>query len=92
MSLGSGHGGMESISPMALAHSVHPIKNRSRKKRLSLLIGRCVSSFYVDIHISTHAYILSSFNKWWGTGLLLLLPIVIFLYIVIPFELRIKIL
>ena len=32
------------IAPMALAHPLHPIDNRSRNKRRDLWVGRCVSS------------------------------------------------
>ena len=32
------------IAPMALAHPLHPIDNRSRNKRRNLWVGRCVSS------------------------------------------------
>ena len=31
-------------TPMALAHPLHPIDNRSRNKRRNLWLGRCVSS------------------------------------------------
>ena len=31
-------------TPMALAHPIHPIDNRSRNKRRNLWVGRCVSS------------------------------------------------
>ena len=34
------------IAPMALAHPLHPIDNRSRNKRRNLWIGRCVSSWW----------------------------------------------
>ena len=33
------------ITLMALAHSLHPIHNRSRNKRRNLWVGRCVSSW-----------------------------------------------
>ena len=33
------------IAPMALAHPLHPIDNRSRNKRRNLWVGRCVSSW-----------------------------------------------
>ena len=39
-----GGGGL--IAPMALAHSLHPIDNRSRNKRRNLWVGRCVSSWW----------------------------------------------
>ena len=34
------------IAPMALAHPLHPIDNRSRNKRWNLWVGRCVSSWW----------------------------------------------
>ena len=34
------------IAPMALAHPLHPIDNRSRNKRQNLSVGRCVSSWW----------------------------------------------
>ena len=33
------------IAPMALAHSLHPIDNRSRNRRRNLWVGWCVSSW-----------------------------------------------
>ena len=34
------------IAPMALAHPLHPIDNKSRNKRRNLWAGRCVSSWW----------------------------------------------
>ena len=34
------------IAPMALAHPLHPIDNRSRNMRRNLWVGRCVSSWW----------------------------------------------
>ena len=34
------------VAPMALAHPLHPIDNRSRNKRRNLWVGRCVSSWW----------------------------------------------
>ena len=34
------------ITPMALAHPLHPIINRSRNKRRNLWVGRCVCSWW----------------------------------------------
>ena len=34
------------IAPMALAHPLHPIHNRSRNKCRNLWVGRCVSSWW----------------------------------------------
>ena len=34
------------ITPMALAHPLHPIDNRSRNKRRNLWVGGCVSSWW----------------------------------------------
>ena len=59
------------IAPMALAHPLHPIDNRSRNKRRNLWIGRCVSSWrpwfpsrssvliymYIFIYIYIYIYI-----------------------------------
>ena len=38
------HGSL--IAPMALAHPLHPIDNRSRNKRRNLWVGLCVSSWW----------------------------------------------
>ena len=38
--------GWSLIAPMALAHPLHPIDNRSRNKRRNLWVGRCVSSWW----------------------------------------------
>ena len=56
------------IAPMALAHSLHPIDNRSRNKRLNLWVGWWVSSWWpllpsrssVLIYIYMYIYICSS--------------------------------
>ena len=57
------------ISPMALAHPLHPIDNRSRNKRRNLWVGWCVSSWcswfpsrnsvliYMHIYIYIYIYI-----------------------------------
>ena len=34
------------IAPLALAHPLHPIHNRSRNKHRNLWVGRCVSSWW----------------------------------------------
>ena len=34
------------IAPLALAHPLHPIHNRSRNKHQNLWVGRCVSSWW----------------------------------------------
>ena len=52
------------IAPMALAHPLHPIDNRSRNKRRNLWVGWCVSSWWtlfpsgssVLIYIYMHFY------------------------------------
>ena len=52
------------IAPMALAHPLHPIDNRSRNKRRNLWVGRCVSSWWpwfpsrssVSIYIYIYIY------------------------------------
>ena len=54
------------IAPMALAHPLHPIDNRSRTRRRNLWVGWCVSSWWplfpsrssVLIYIYIHIYIL----------------------------------
>ena len=60
------------ITPMALAHPLHPIKSRSRNKRRNLWVGLCVScwrpwfwSVYSIYYIKTVNYscILSNWNK-----------------------------
>ena len=38
--------GRSLIAPMALAHSLHPIDNRSRNKRRNLWVGWCVSCWW----------------------------------------------
>ena len=38
--------GVSLIAPMALAHPLHPIDNRSRNKCRNLWVGRCVSSWW----------------------------------------------
>ena len=62
------------IAPMALAHPLYPIDNRSRNKRRNLWVGRCVSSWwpwfpsrssvliyiYIYIYVSLIFLILSS--------------------------------
>ena len=61
------------IAPMALAHPLHPIDNRSRNKRRNLWVGRCVSSWwpwipskssvliYMYIHICVYVHSLYEF-------------------------------
>ena len=53
------------ITPMALAHPLHPIRSMSRKKRRNLRVGWCVSSWrppvlYLNIksHILPFPYIM----------------------------------
>ena len=54
------------IAPMALAHPLHPIDNRSRNRRRNLWVGWCVSSWWplfpsrssVLIYIYIHIYML----------------------------------
>ena len=46
MIFGLEHEGGSLIAPMALAHPLHPIDNRSRNKRRNLWVGRCVSSWW----------------------------------------------
>ena len=60
------------ITPMALAHLLHPIKSRSTKNRQNLWVGWCASSwrpwfwpvyFIYYIHITHNSCILSNQNK-----------------------------
>ena len=46
MSCGLKHEGGGLITPMALAHPLHPISSRSSNKRRNLGVGRCVSSWW----------------------------------------------
>ena len=58
------------IAPMALAHPLHPIDNRSRNKRRDLWVGRCVSSWwpwfpsrsYVLIYMYIYMYVHSLYE------------------------------
>ena len=64
--------GASFIAPMALAHPLHPIDNRSSDRRRNLWVGWCVSSWwplfppgsfvlYIYIYIYIHTYI---YIKW----------------------------
>ena len=52
------------IVPMALAHPLHPIDNRSRNKRRNLLVGWCISTWWPlfpsrsSVLINTYVYML----------------------------------
>ena len=46
MSFGLEQEGGSLIAPMALAHPLHPIDNRSRNRRRNLWVGWCVSSWW----------------------------------------------
>ena len=69
------------IAPMALAHTLHPIDNRSRNRRRNLWVGWCVSSWwplfpsrssvYIYIYIYIHA-LLYEFCFLWFTNCVLL--------------------
>ena len=59
------------ITPMALAHPLHPIKSRSRNKRRNLWVGWCVSSWrpwfwpvhsVYYIHTTHYSRILINYN------------------------------
>ena len=69
------------IAPMALAHPLHPIDNRSRNRRRNLWVGWCVSSWWplfpprssVLINIYMHIYaLLYEFCFLWFTNCVLL--------------------
>ena len=60
------------ITPMALAHPLHPIKSRSRNKRRNLWVGWCVSSWWplfwpvhsiYYLHTTHYSRILTNWNK-----------------------------
>ena len=60
------------ITPMALAHPLHPIKSRSRNKRRNMWVGWCVSSWrpwfwlvhsIYYIHTTHYSRILTNQNK-----------------------------
>ena len=46
------------IAPMALAHPLHPIHNRSRNKHRNLWVGRCVSSWWPWFPSRSSAFII----------------------------------
>ena len=81
MIFGLGHEGGSLIAPMALAHPLHPIDNRSRNRRLNLWVGLCVSSWWplfpskssVLIYIYIYIYaLLYEFCCLWLTSCVLL--------------------
>ena len=45
-SFGLEQAGGSLITPMALAHPLHPINSRPKNKRRNLWVGRCVSSWW----------------------------------------------
>ena len=57
------------IAPMALAHPLHPIDNRSRNKRRNLWVGWCVSSWW----------------PWFPSRRSVFIYIYIYIYIYIPY-------
>ena len=66
------------VTPMALAHPIHPIKSRSRNKRRNLWVGWCVSSWQpwfwpvysiYYIHTTHHSCILSNWIKLFLRGI-----------------------
>ena len=59
MSFGLEQAGGSLIIPMALAHPLHPINDRSRNKRWNLWVGWCVSSWWpmFSSRISVSLYI-----------------------------------
>ena len=79
MIFGLEHEGGSLIAPMALAHPLHPIDNRSRNRRRNLCVG-CVSSWwplflnlcvYIYIYIYIYA-LLYEFCFLWFTNFILL--------------------
>ena len=64
--------GVSLIAPMALAHPLHSIDNRSRNKRRNLWVGRCVSSWWpwfpsrssVLIYMYMYVHSLYEFCYW----------------------------
>ena len=66
MSFGIEQEGGSLIVPMALAHPLHPINDRSKNKRRNLWVGWCVSSWWpmftsrssVSLYIYLYVYIL----------------------------------
>ena len=85
MIFGLEHEGGSLIAPMALAHPLHPIGNRSRNRRRNLWVGWCVSSWWplfpsrsyvlICIYIYIHIYIyalLYEFCFFWFTNCVLL--------------------
>ena len=67
------------IAPMALAHPLHPIDNRSRNRRRNLWVGWCVSSWwplfrpeiYIYIYIHIYALLYESCFLWFTNCVLL---------------------
>ena len=82
MSFGLEQEGGSLITPMALAHPLHPINSRSRNKCRNLWVGRCVSSRWplflsrnfvlICIYIYTYAFlirilVIRRINKYTGS-------------------------
>ena len=66
------------ITPMALSHSLHPIKSRSRNKRRNLWVGWCDSSWrpwcwpvhsIYYIHTTHYSCILTNWNMLFLRGI-----------------------
>ena len=45
------------VTPMALAHPLHPIRSRSKNKRWDPWDGRCVSSWWLEVWSRSSIYI-----------------------------------
>ena len=73
MGFGLEQGSGSSITPMVLAHPLHPIRSRSRNKHRNLWFGWCVSSWwhrfyfvysiYYHVHSMYYCCILNNWNK-----------------------------
>ena len=63
--------GRSFIAPMALAHPLHPIDNRSRNRRRNLWVGWCVSSWWPLFSLYIYA-LLYEFCFLWFTNCVLL--------------------
>ena len=54
------------IAPMALAHPLHPIDNRSRNRRRNLWVGWCVSSWWPSFScLKAYMYIYALLYELW---------------------------
>ena len=77
MIFGLEHEGGSLIAPMALAHPLHPIDNRSRNRRRNLWVGWCVASWWPLLYVYIYIYMqymqfLYEFYFLWFTDCVLL--------------------